>query len=99
MLTWCSFTRGGGVAVCKAEGEGEAQAWAALASLSVGAAMAAWRSATGVGAGRAGPGRSVCQLDPMFKILAAFLMPVLLGHFDGQGRKEGSQFESPSSER
>lgn len=89
MLTWhrglqclCSGHHPGWESGCL-QGKGrETQARAALASLSVHAARAAWRSATwGLGTG---PGRSVRQLDTVFKILAAFLMPVLLGGFDRQ---------------
>lgn len=52
-----------------------------------------------VAEGGAGPGGSVWQLDSVFKILAAFPLPVQLGRLDRQGRKEGSQSEPHSSER
>lgn len=76
------------------------QAWAALASLSASSCQGCLEKRHwGGGEGGAGPGRSVWRLDSMFKILAAFLRLVLLGHLGRQRRKEGSQFEPHSAER
>lgn len=89
-----------GVAVCKAKREGNTGLGSSSQLISEQLPGLPGEAPPGLGGeGGAGPGRSVWQLDSMFKILAAFLLPVLLGHLHRPGRREGSQLEPYSSER